>query len=154
SLSTGKRGVYLFPALPGAVLAAAAFLPQLFDRKGVGRASLALAAVLILGALAFIVMSATGSLKLGDELPPGFSPAAFVAPVAVFAVIGAIGWFVAARKRPVLAWPLVFASLTTVVSYSVLPSIDGERSARTFMEHVLTLVPPTTELAITGYKEQ
>src|SRR6185436_5730935 len=61
SLSTGKRGVYLFPALPAAALAAAPYLQELYKRKGVGRASLALAAVLLLGALGVLVAARNGS---------------------------------------------------------------------------------------------
>lgn len=154
SLSAGKRGIYIFPALPAAALAASAFLPKLFARKGVARASQALAAVLILGAIAFIIMALNGRLKLGDALPPDRSPKDFIAPFATFAVIGAIVWTATALRRPILAWPLVFASLTTVVSYMILPAIDGERSARTFMQTVLAKVPRTTELGFNGYKEQ
>ena len=42
SLSSGKRGIYIFPALPAALLAAAPFLAELFERKGVQRVSLVL----------------------------------------------------------------------------------------------------------------
>ncbi len=34
SLSAGKRGIYLFPALPAVAIAAAPFLPALFARRG------------------------------------------------------------------------------------------------------------------------
>ncbi|NDB25610.1 MAG: hypothetical protein EB021_09250, partial [Gammaproteobacteria bacterium] len=40
SLSTGKRGVYVLPALPALVMAAAPHLPQLFVRRSVQRLSL------------------------------------------------------------------------------------------------------------------
>lgn len=154
SLSAGKRGIYIFPALPALALAAAPFLPDVFRRKGVGRASLALAAVLVIGAIAFVIMAFNGQLKLGDALPPDRSPRDFAVAFGIFAVVGAIVWVFTAIRRPVLAWPLVFASLTTVVSYTVLPAIDGERSARTFMQTVLAKVPRTTELGFNGYKEQ
>jgi 4-amino-4-deoxy-L-arabinose transferase-like glycosyltransferase len=154
SLSTGKRGVYIFPALPGFALAAAPHLPQLFERKGVQRASLALGAVLVIGALAFIVGVYSGHLHLGDALPPSLSVTDFIPPIATFAAIGTLAWTIAAIRRPILAWPAVFAALAAVVSYTVIPRIDGERSARTFMEHVLALVPKSTPLGVTGYKEQ
>ena len=51
SLSPGKRGVYILPALPALALAAAAHLPEVYRRIGVQRASLALAAVLVVPAL-------------------------------------------------------------------------------------------------------
>jgi 4-amino-4-deoxy-L-arabinose transferase-like glycosyltransferase len=154
SLSTGKRGIYIFPAMPGLALAAAPYLVSLFERKGVQRASLALGALLVVGALAFIVGVYSGRLHLDDALPPGLSASEFIPPIATFAVIGALAWIVAALRRPILAWPVVLASLAAVVSYTVIPRMDGERSARTFMEHVLTLVPRSTEFGMTGYKEQ
>jgi 4-amino-4-deoxy-L-arabinose transferase-like glycosyltransferase len=151
SLSTGKRGVYLFPALPGAVLAAAPYLQELYQRKGVGRASLALGGVLILGALGALIAAVSGAhfretltKSVGDYLTPLIS----------FLVLGAGAWIACAVRRPVLAWPAVFASLALVVSYTVLPNMDGERSTRTFMQQVLAKVPQGTDLAVAGYKEQ
>lgn len=151
SLSTGKRGVYLFPALPAAALAAAPYLENLYRRKGVGRASLALAAVLVLGAVGVLVSALEGSHlrktlteSLGDYLTPLIS----------FLVVGATAWIACAVRRPVLAWPAVFASLAVVVSYTVLPNMDGERSTRTFMKQVLAGVPRGTDFAVASYKEQ
>lgn len=154
SLSAGKRGVYLLPALPAAALAAAPFLPDLFRRKGVGRASLALAAVLVLLALAALVAGLTGSPRFNAVLRTEGAGGGFIAPIATFAVLGAMAWIVCGLRRPVLAWPAVFASLAVVVSYTVIPGIDGERSAKTFMDQALAKVPKEKELGFAGYKEQ
>jgi MFS family permease len=152
SLSTGKRGVYLFPALPGAVLAAAPYLPGLFQRRGVQRASLALAAVLVLGAFAALVMDLAGQGKLRAQLADAGIHS--LAPIVVFAVTGLVLWAAAAWKRPVLAWPAVLGALAVVWSYAITPRIDGERSARSFMEQAQALIPTDTEFALMGYKEQ
>ena len=152
SLSTGKRGVYLFPALPGAMLAAAPFLPELFRRRGVQRASLALGAVLILAALALLVANATGQEKIQSVLADAGIES--LSPVTLFAAMGVVALLVAAWKRPLLAWPAVLATLAVVYSYAIVPRLDGERSARSFMEHALSLVPKGTDLALMGYKEQ
>ena len=155
SLSTGKRGVYLFPALPGAALAAAPYLTDLFRRRGVGRASLALGAVLVLVALAISIAAFTGNPRLARLLASaGENGAQLIGPIVAFAILGAIAWVVTAIHRPLLAWPAVLASLALVASYTVIPTLDGERSARIFMEHALARVPPGTDFAISGYKEQ
>ncbi|HVY67091.1 MAG TPA: glycosyltransferase family 39 protein [Gammaproteobacteria bacterium] len=151
SLSTGKRGVYLFPALPATVLAAAPYLPDLYQRKGVGRASLALAAVLILGALAMLISALNGG-PLRETLSQSVGD--YRTPLITFLVLSGIAWIVCAVRRPILAWPTVFAALAVVVSYTVLPRLDGERSTRAFMKHVLAEVPRGTELAVAAYKEQ
>jgi 4-amino-4-deoxy-L-arabinose transferase-like glycosyltransferase len=152
SLSPGKRGIYLFPALPGAALAAAPYLPELFQRRGVQRASLALGAVLVLGALAALAVDAFGHGQLQAQLADvGIES---LAPIGIFAVMGLVVWGLAAWKRPLLAWPAVLASLAIVYSYAIAPRIDGERSARSFMEHALALVPKGTDFALMGYKEQ
>ncbi|HEV7715054.1 MAG TPA: glycosyltransferase family 39 protein, partial [Steroidobacteraceae bacterium] len=68
SLSSGKRGIYLFPALPAAVLASAPFLADLFQRRGVQRASLALGGVLVLIAAGLLAAHASGHSKLQELL--------------------------------------------------------------------------------------
>ena len=154
SLSTGKRGIYIFPALPAAVLAAAPYLPELFQRKGVRVASLSLAAVLILIALVLLTMGLTGNTHLGEVLLAERSAADFFMPIGLFALLGAMAWIICAIKQPLLAWPSVFASLAVVVSYTTIPSIDWDRSASTFMKRVLAGVPVGTQLGVSGYKEQ
>ncbi len=61
SASPGKRGVYLLPALPALVLAASAHLEALMQRRGVGRVSLALAALLALAGWAWSSAISQGS---------------------------------------------------------------------------------------------
>jgi hypothetical protein len=152
SLSTGKRGVYLFPALPGALLAAAPYLPGLLARRGVQRASLALAALLVLGAFAVLAMDLSGQAKIRTQLEEAGIQS--LAPIVSFAVVGLGLWIASAWKRPVLAWPAVLGALAVVFSYAIAPRMDGERSARSFMEQTQALVPAGTDLALMGYKEQ
>lgn len=152
SLSAGKRGVYLFPALPAAAIAAAPYLPGVFLRRGVKRASVVLGGLLIVAALVFLAVEASGHARVRaklDELQVGS-----LTPIVVFAVVGFVVWAVAAWKRPLLAWPAVLAVLVLVWSYGITPRIDGERSGRDFMRSVLALVPQESELGLMGYKEQ
>jgi 4-amino-4-deoxy-L-arabinose transferase-like glycosyltransferase len=152
SLSTGKRGVYLFPALPGALIAAAPYLPGFFGRRGVQWAGLALAAVLVLGGFAVLVIDASTESKVHALFQAAGIQS--LAPVVSFAVAGLLLWVVAAWKRPILAWPVVIGALAIVWSYAITPRLDGERSARSFMEQAQALVPKDTQLGLMGYKEQ
>jgi 4-amino-4-deoxy-L-arabinose transferase-like glycosyltransferase len=152
SLSSGKRGIYVFPALPAALLAAAPFLPDLFRNTWVKRAGLVLGTVLAAPALVLAI-----GLLLNVEAAErviGRTGLTSVTPIIVFAFVAAALWLVAWRLRPMLAWPAVLASLAVIWSYSITPLIDSERSGRGFIESVLAQVPASQELAFVGYKEQ
>jgi 4-amino-4-deoxy-L-arabinose transferase-like glycosyltransferase len=152
SLSAGKRGIYIFPALPGLAIAAAPFLPDIFQRRGVKRASVILAAVLIVGAVILLVAEATGHEKLHAKLAE--QGVESLAPIAVFVASGIAAMAASLWMKPILAWPSVFAAVALVWSYGITPVIDGERSARDFMKHMLALVPPNQTLGLFSYKEQ
>ncbi|MEJ0035606.1 MAG: glycosyltransferase family 39 protein [Gammaproteobacteria bacterium] len=152
SLSTGKRGIYLFPALPALALAAAPYLPDLFSRRGVRWASLALGAFVVLLAVGVLVIDASGNPKLRTQAAEQGIDS--LAPIAVIAGLGALAWLVALWKKPLLAWPAVLAAVALVWSYWITPSIDGQRSARDFMRKAQALVPTDTDLGLLAYKEQ
>ncbi len=152
SLSTGKRGVYLFPALPALAIASAPYLPELFKRRGVQWASLILGAGIVLAVIGVLAAHAAGNAELRTALEDvGMSS---LTPVAVFAVCAAVLWALALWKKPILAWPAVLAAVALLWSYGITPLIDGERSARNFMKKALALVPAGTELGLLAYKEQ
>jgi 4-amino-4-deoxy-L-arabinose transferase-like glycosyltransferase len=144
SLSSGKRGIYIFPALPAALLAAAPFLPELLRRTGVQRLSVVLGAAVALPALA-LAAGAVPMERIGLDSR---------VPVIVLAVLATGLWLLAWRRRPVFAWPAVLASLAVVWSYGITPRIDSERSGRGFTESVVAQVPASKQLAYVGYKEQ
>jgi 4-amino-4-deoxy-L-arabinose transferase-like glycosyltransferase len=152
SLSAGKRGIYILPVLPAVVLAAAPYLPELMERRSVRRASLVLAAVLILGAGAFALAHALqtpqavqAAMRMGLDS---------VMPFVVFAVLGLALWLIAWRWRPVLAWPITLAALSVTWGFLIAPAINGQRSARTFMQEALARVRPDETLGLLAYKEQ
>jgi 4-amino-4-deoxy-L-arabinose transferase-like glycosyltransferase len=152
SLSSGKRGIYIFPALPAAVLAAAPFLPLLFKTPQMHRLSVFLGAMLVAGAGALAIAGgvlADANLELTRSIPPNL-----LAPIIVLAVLGLVAWGAALRFRPLLAWPLVLACVAVVWSYGITPRIDSDRSGRGFIESVVAQVPASSELAFVGYKEQ
>jgi hypothetical protein len=152
SLSTGKRGIYIFPALPAVAIAAAPYLPELFARRDVRWASLALGALVVLLAAGVLIADAAGGGKLrAQAAEQGIDS---LAPIAAIAGLGLLAWLLALWKKPLLAWPGVLAAVALVWSYWITPAIDGQRSARDFIRHAQSLVPPDKELGLLAYKEQ
>lgn len=152
SASTGKRGVYILPALPAMVIAAAPFLPELFARRAVRIASVSLAAVIVafaVGASVFDLLRHESLVARSVDL--GTDPRVVLR---LLAVGGLVAWLLAWWRRPLLAWPAVFACLILVWSYVLNPRIDSQRSGRGFIERVLAQVSPGRELALAGAKEQ
>lgn len=152
SASVGKRDIYIFPALPAVIWAAAPYLPELFRRRGVQYLSVALAGLLIAGALAILVLQASGHQPFDAELTAhGFDPKD---PIVLFLAAGFTLWMLAWRQCPLLAWPAVLVCLALVWSYAITPRIDAQRSGRAFIEDALAQVPRSRELAFAGAREQ
>ncbi|NDF86128.1 MAG: hypothetical protein EB102_06390, partial [Gammaproteobacteria bacterium] len=152
SLSTGKRGVYVLPALPALIMAAAPHLPQLFARRSVQRLSLVLA-LLLLGPGVLVAAGALLGVGVVKELIDG-STLVSLWPVYAFAIAGTIAWVLALRLRPLLAWPLVLVCLTVTWGLGIAPQINGERSASNFVRQMLAQVPRDAELGLLAYREQ
>ena len=152
SLSSGKRGVYVLPALPLLAVSAAPHLVELYARRGLGRLSLALAGVLLLPGWALALGDLAG-LPAARELLEGAEPLPRW-PVWAFAAAGSAAWLAALRWRPVLAWPAVLACLTVAWGVGGAPALNGARSGADFIRAVQTQVPPQRELGLLAYKEQ
>ena len=152
SLSTGKRGVYVLPALPALAMAAAPHLPQLFARQSVQRLSLALALLLLVPGVSVAVGSALGVGAVKELIES--SELVSLAPVYAFAIAATAAWLIALRWRPLLAWPLVLVCLTVSWGAGIAPQINGERSASTFVRQMLAKVPREAELGLLAYREQ
>jgi 4-amino-4-deoxy-L-arabinose transferase-like glycosyltransferase len=152
SVSPGKRGVYILPALPALVLAASAHLEALVTRRGVGRASLALAALLALPGIVVAVGDLAGWRLVTDRLAD--LELASTTPLRVFGVGALLLWLLAARLAPVLAWPAVLACLASCWGIGVAPQLNAQRSASAFVAGMLARVPADRELGLMAYKEQ
>lgn len=153
SLSPGKRGVYILPALPALALAAAPHLALLLQRPGVGRLSLAGGAVLLLPAWVLGVGQLAG-VERAREFLAGIELESLW-PLWFFIAAGSAGWLWAWRcRRPVLAWPLLLACLTVAWGVGVAPQINGVRTGSTFMREVQARVPVGQTLGLVAYKEQ
>lgn len=152
SLSTGKRGVYVLPALPALALAAAPHLSALYARRGVQRLSVALAAVLVIPGAVISIGSVLGNERILQLVAA--SELRSLTPVFAFTAAAAAAWVLAWRWRAIAAWPAVVACLTVSWGLGIAPQINGERSASTFIASMLAKVPPAHELGLLAYKEQ
>lgn len=151
TLSPGKRGVYLLPALPALAIGAAAALPAISARRGVAIASLALSAVLLVGLAAVAIGALSGAPWVLAPLSEEGLPLDL--PLYAVAIACAVAW-VAAWRLPLLAWPLVLATFAASFSWAIAPRIDPVRSGREFMQGVLAQVPADRALGLVAYKEQ
>lgn len=152
SLSTGKRGIYILPALPALVLAAAPSLPELYRRRGVRLLGLALAALLVVVVAMLIAAQGRGVPAVLRTMEQAGLDS--IAPLAAFALFGLVTCVLAWRTQPLLAWPALLTALTLVWSYVITPQIDAHRSGRAFIQRVLEELPRDTQLGLVAYKEQ
>lgn len=153
SFSSGKRGIYILPALPAFALATGPWLGELLARRRVQAVLFALSAAvggLAAGAAAYLGLVRPALLaRLGQEV--GLQS---VAPLACLAVVVA-AWLVWFRPgRGAMAWVATVVSLVAVQGLWLAPMLNGSRSGRDFVADVEAAVPRGTELGLVGYKEQ
>jgi 4-amino-4-deoxy-L-arabinose transferase-like glycosyltransferase len=152
SLSTGKRGVYLLPAVPPLALAAAPHLPALLARRRVQRTGFALTAfvaALLSAIAAYLVIGGReriAALSVGYGLSP-------VVVVLVFAAAAAL-WLGVGPRRGALAFAGMLLTFWLVGGLWLYPALDPVRSAATLMRAVEGALGPDEELAIVSYREQ
>lgn len=151
-VSSGKRGVYILPALPAFCLAAAPYLDVLRRRTGVNGLA---AAVLVL----FAAICASAAWYAGTpHSADGFTLANGMVPhvrlaFALLAVL-ACGWLVAGRRRgqfPALGGFLL--SVWIVIGWYVMPVIDNDRSGARIVRAAERALPPGGELGVVQPKE-
>ncbi len=156
SVSPGKRGVYILPAVPALALAAAPLLPALLRRRGVQRTALVAAS-----ALAVLLLAAAGWLRLAPaarvvpllEQYDAPAAAALALPLALIGTVGA-GLAFTFRRRGVVALLTVLTGSWLVVGWWIQPLFNPTRSAAPLMARVGTLIGPEGELALVQWKEQ
>lgn len=153
SLSTGKRGVYVLPALPAFALAAGPYLIELWQRRGIQRTAFAISAVIGL-------VAAGASVYLGWIRPDKMAELAerhdvtSIAPLVVLAAAIALCLIFLRPKRGLLAWAATVACIVLVQGFWINPMINDARSGRAFVEAFERASPPGVELGLTLYREQ
>ncbi len=159
SASPGKRGVYIFPALPVLCIAAAPFLGALLERVGVRRTlfgyGAGLASLLALVGLAGLVGPDAWSERLAA--PRGIADGDVHTVFLGLFVAGALGLVAVLATRTKRVVPGLLA-LTAIVwtSYGLVlrPALDPSSSGRTVMAAVAAHLPADAELALVAWTEQ
>jgi 4-amino-4-deoxy-L-arabinose transferase-like glycosyltransferase len=156
SASAGKRGVYILPAAPVFVLAAAPLLPGLLRRRGVRRLALIAVAVIAAGlaAVSGWLLLAPAS-RVAPLLERNDAPAAtlLAAPLAALALAGLV-LAVALRRRGEVALAAFLACTWLIAGWWVQPLLNPMRSAAPFMARAGELAGPHAEIALVQWKEQ
>jgi len=154
SLSPGKRGVYILPAVPAVTLAAAPLLPGLVRRRAVQRTALVVAAALsalLLGVAAWLLV--TPSERLAALLEKNDVPLSVVWPVLALGVLGATTAALLRRRGVVALLTLMFATWMAT-GWWIQPELNATRSAAPMMATVGATIGPGGELALVQWKEQ
>lgn len=145
SLSEGKRGVYLLPAVPALALATAPLASGLRRIRGLNLLAAALAGLIAL----VIGWGALQPDRLRDRGLAELHP-----PLIMFFLVVLAAMFFARPRRGLAALCAVFVSGWVVLGLWVYPGIDGQRSGRNLMEAVEERLKPGEELAVVDWREQ
>ena len=152
SASSGKRGVYVLPAVPALAMAAAPWLPELLQARGPRRIAFSLAVALLAlaaaGALYFAIDEDAAGRVLRDfaihpVLPLSVAAVAAALPVAWLRVRD--GW---------LAYAGALAAVLMTIGLIIYPRMDALRSGRTFVAKLEEASRGVAELGIVGFREQ
>jgi 4-amino-4-deoxy-L-arabinose transferase-like glycosyltransferase len=150
--SSGKRGVYVIPAIPALAMAAAAWLPDLLPARGPRRLAFGLAVLLTVGAAVgavYFALDGSTTQRVVDDY--ALNP---VLPLALAALAGAIALFVFRLRHAWLAYAGTLAGVLVTIGLVVYPRIDDERSGRAFMARVERASAGIEELGLVTAKEQ
>ena len=152
SLSPGKRGVYVLPALPALAIASLPFIEEVLARRGVRLAGLILAAVFFSAAAIFAIAHVAGTKVTLDLLAAANLHSA--ASIYVYLLLCGAGLVIAWTRAPLVAWPVTLGSLALVFSYFIAPAMNPDKSGKAFVRAVLLQIDADEEFAFVAYKEQ
>jgi 4-amino-4-deoxy-L-arabinose transferase-like glycosyltransferase len=152
SLTPGKRGIYMHPALAAVAMAAAASLPGLYQRRGVQRASVILAGIVMLAALGFAIAHFAGAGFAVEAVEDANLHGPW--PVYLFLALSMAGVAAALWRKPIAAWLATASALAMTFSWTIAPAMNPERSGSAFMQQVQSQVQAGEQLALVAYKEQ
>ena len=157
SIPSGKRDVYVMPALPMACLALAPLLPgivrKVWARRLAWGIALALVAVCLGGGLAMLFGDPAFEARFAAER--GFAAGAdaiawLLLAMGGWGLAGAL-WF---RRRPLAVMLNMLAGMWVLYGVVAYPLLNPSSSARGLMEAVGQRIGPRTELGLVAWKEQ
>lgn len=153
SISSGKRGVYIMPALPWACLAAAPILSALLRQTWVRRGTnVVLGLIAALGAASAAYLHVIRPEKLAELVDTyGVDPTLGIAMIGIGALVG-MG--IALSGRAGRGFLATMGALWLVYGLWVYPSLDEFKSGRALLSKVEEVLPGDRPLALVGWREQ
>jgi len=152
TMSTGKRGLYVLPAVPALAMAAAPWLPELLRRRGTRRLGFGLGCALVgIAALASVYFVVDGKAAERIVRDFGIQP---LLPLVTATVLGAIPLVLLRWKDGWLAYGGVLVAIFATIGFVVYPRIDDTRSGRALMERLEEASAAYPELGLASAKEQ
>ena len=152
SFSSGKRGVYVLPAVPAFVLACAPYATELLRKRSVQCVLYSLAALIggvCAGAVGYLMLS-------GDKRTEAISSYNLdpLGPMLLMSAAALIVCVAARPRRGLAAFGGVLASVLLVISFWLNPAMNSDQSGAHFVQRVEQLSDPTWELGFVAFKEQ
>ncbi len=158
SIATGKRDVYILPALPMFCLALAPLLPGLLRKTWLRRLALGWAVAFALTLLALGLAMLLGHPGFERRLLEGRGlPLDATGPAWLLVAVGAWGfagllWF--GVRRPVAAMLSGLTGLWVMFGLAGYPLLNDANSARGLMTDVGKRIGPDAELGLVAWREQ
>jgi len=152
SMSTGKRGVYVLPAVPAFALACAPYLRDIAARFTAQRfvfwIAATIATVTALGVPYLLIRADQRAEVLATyDLDP-------LAPLITIAVLTLLVCVVARPRRGFAAFAGLVTVVLLVVSFWINPELNEARSGRAFVERVERTARADAPLGFVAFKEQ
>jgi 4-amino-4-deoxy-L-arabinose transferase-like glycosyltransferase len=158
SLSSGKRDMYILPALPAVALAAAPFMHEVLRKFSV---QIALRVFAIAGSLLVLLVgiyALSGDWKVANKfaVERGLSDQAYYLWMKLIAVgvVCILAAFFTFRKNALWSASTFFLALWLTYGFIVHPLLDAENSARGVMQQARQQAGTETEIGLLNWKEQ
>ncbi len=157
SIPSGKRDMYILPALPMLCLALAPLLPGLLRKPNAQRLLLGFVAVFSLAALGAGIAMLAGDPKFERRFMDGRDAHVALGLAWMFIASGGFGlgaclWF--GRKRAHYALIAMLTALWLLYSLVGTPLLNDGSSSRGLMRSVGQAIGPGAQLGLVGWREQ
>ena len=157
SIPSGKRDMYILPALPMLCLALAPLLPGILGKPNAQRLLLGFVALLALAALGAGLSMLFGEPGFETKFMDGRDPGIAHGLALMFSAIGGVGigaalWF--GRRRAQAALVMFLATLWVLYSLIGTPLLNSGSSSRGLMQRVGATIGPDAQLGLVGWREQ
>jgi 4-amino-4-deoxy-L-arabinose transferase-like glycosyltransferase len=157
SIPSGKRDMYILPALPMLCLALAPLLPGILRKRNAQRVLTGFVAVFSLALLGAGLAMLFGEPGFERRFMEGRDAAVAHGLGAMFVATGAVGigallW--CGRRRAQAALVAMLATLWVLYSLVGAPLLNDGSSSRGLMREVGTVLGPDAQLGLVGWREQ